>query len=57
MAIATMIALTVASIAVSVTSSVVQSQQQNAQIAYQQEVQRQNMIAAQNKYFHYKKSN
>lgn len=49
MAIATMIALTVASIAVSVTSSVVQSQQQNAQIAYQQEVQRQNMIAAQNK--------
>ena len=49
MAIATMIALTVASIAVSVTSSVVQSQQQNAQIKYQQEVQRQNMIAAQNK--------
>ncbi len=49
MAIATMIALTVASIATSVTTSVVQSQQRNAQIKYQQEVLRQNMIAAQNK--------
>lgn len=43
------IGLTIASIATSVTTSVIQSQQQNAQIAYQQEVQRQNMIAAQNK--------
>lgn len=49
MAIATMIALTVASIAVSVTASAVQSQQQNAQIKYQQEVMRQNQIAAKNK--------
>lgn len=44
-----MIALTVASIAVSVASSVVSSQQQNAQIEYQQKVAEQNKIAAQNK--------
>ena len=43
------IAMTTAAIAVSATSAAIQSQQQNAQIKYQQEVQRQNMIAAQNK--------
>lgn len=43
------IAMTTAAIAVSATSAAIQSQQQNAQIRYQQEVQRQNMIAAQNK--------
>ena len=49
-AIAASIAMTTAAaIAVSVTSAAIQSQQQNAQIKYQQEVQRQNMIAAQNK--------
>ena len=47
--VATMIALTVASIAVAVTSSVISSAQQNAQIEYQQKVQEQNIIAAQNK--------
>lgn len=43
------IAMTTAAVAVSATSAAIQSQQQNAQIKYQQEVQRQNMIAAQNK--------
>lgn len=46
---AAVIAMTTAAIAVSATSAAIQSQQQNAQIKYQQEVQRQNMIAAQNK--------
>lgn len=41
--------LLAASVAVAVASSVVSSTQQNAQLKYQQEVQRQNAIAAQNK--------
>ena len=43
------IALTAASAAVAATSAAISAQQQNAQIKYQQEVQRQNIIAAQNK--------
>lgn len=48
-AVVAMIAATVASTAAAITASAIQSQQQNAQIKYQQEVQRQNIIAAQNK--------
>lgn len=42
-------ATTLSAVALAATSAAMQSQQQNAQIKYQQEVQRQNMIAAQNK--------
>lgn len=48
-AVIAMIAATVASTAAAITSAAIQAQQQNAQIKYQQEVQRQNAIAAQNK--------
>lgn len=47
-AVIAMIAATVASTAAAITSAAIQAQQQNAQIKYQQEVQRQNAIAAQN---------
>lgn len=48
-AVIAMIAATVASTAAAITASAIQSQQQNAQIKYQQEVMRQNKIAAKNK--------
>lgn len=47
-AVIAMIAATVASTAAAITSAAVSAQQQNAQIKYQQEVQKQNAIAAKN---------